>query len=184
MSSTNIFSGMDTKDMLGLYSSLVGGNTPKEEEAELFRSLREEYNKATPDKELGPDILTSYEAFCLATNFESTEDVCLTADVEGYEDTTMEFTPWNPRIPVDDTQQYPGDECVPRPTTRHVPVDIPPREGEREREDFELFFQGNDIGGLEEDLPDTSPFCEDTITIDDDQMPDGNNVSTSVCMGI
>ncbi|ABT16574.1 hypothetical protein ATCVNEJV2_537R [Acanthocystis turfacea Chlorella virus NE-JV-2] len=184
MSSTNIFSGMDTKDMLGLYSSLVGGNTPKEEEAELFRSLREEYNKTNPEKELGPEVLTSYQAFCIATNFEEAKDVRMNQTIDGFEDSTMEYTPWDPLIPVDDTQQYPGDECVPRPTTRHVPVVIPPREGEREHEDFENFYQGNDIEGLEEDLPDTSPFYEDAITVDDDQMPDGNNVSTSVCMSL
>ncbi|AGE50192.1 hypothetical protein ATCVCanal1_458R [Acanthocystis turfacea Chlorella virus Canal-1] len=184
MSSASIFSGMETKDMLALYSSLAGGNTPKEEEAELFRGLREEYNKANPDKGLGPEILTSYEAFCIATNLEDTKDARPMTDVEGYDDCGLNFTPWDPLNPVDDTQQYPDDECVPRPATRHVPVDIPPREEERGREDFEIFFQGNDIEGVEEDLPDTSPFCEETITIDVDQCPDGNNVSTSDCVSI
>jgi hypothetical protein len=171
-----MFSGLDTKEMLSLYSTLVGGNTPKEEEAALFEELKSEYNEQNPEKKLD-HFITSYEAFCLATETPgNVSEFRLTNDVDGYDDLTMEFTPWDPVIPVDDTQQYPGDECVPRPTTRHVPVDLPPREGEREHENFEIFYQGGDIEGIEEDLPDTSPFCENTT--DTDQMPDGNNIST------
>jgi hypothetical protein len=32
-------------------------------------------------------------------------------DVDGYDDTQMELSKWDPMNPIDDTEQYPGGEC-------------------------------------------------------------------------
>ena len=171
-----VFEGQTIKEMLTLYSTLVGGNTSAEEERLLFEDLRKEVHKIDPLYELG-NSLTSYQAFLMVANIEpTTSNVMLTFDgVEGYVDNTMEFTPWDPLVPIDDTQQYPDDECVRTNTIPSLPCDVPAREEHVQEE----FFQGGEIRGLVTDeIEETSLFDESKPVNDTDQMPDEDNVST------
>lgn len=166
-----LFGDLSIDDMLKLYSTLGGANTPSNENKALFEELEKSIHDIDPDFEL-KDQLTPYEAFCLVTKNEHAN--VLTA-VEGYMDT--EYTPWDPVVPIDDTQQYPDDDCIPRSNFLHKGFtldQIQPREDVQSEDAYR--FQGNDIEGLTEG--DFTPYDEHAIIVDTDQMPDENNVST------
>jgi hypothetical protein len=172
-----IFEGHAIKEMLMFYSTLVGPNMSQEEEYLLFEELKNAIIKIDPVMNLG-NSMTSYEAFLMASGMDIQKGNVMIAtldDVEGYIDTCMEYTPWDPLIPVDDTQQYPDDECVERSLEPCMPCSLPARE-EHGASDF---FQGKEIVGLlTEEFQDVSIFDENNPTNDTDQFPNEDNVST------
>jgi hypothetical protein len=88
----------------------------------------------------------------------------------------MEYTVWDPVIPVDDTQQYPDDECVERAMTPAIPCVLPERDYRVDTSPE--FFQGDDIVGmLSEEMEEISLFDEHKPNNDTDQYPDNTNVS-------
>lgn len=90
-------------------------------------------------------VKKAFEAFLLAEkNTHSGNVTALLGDIEGYTDTTMEYTVWDPVIPVDDTQQYPDDECVERAMTPAIPCVLPERDYHVDTSPD--FFQGDDNG--------------------------------------
>jgi hypothetical protein len=171
-----IFEQCAIKEMLTFYSTLVGTNTSPEEEKLLFAELKIAVHKIDPTFDLGVS-LTSYEAFLLVDAMAPKANVAIeTHDIDGFLDTDIEFMPWNPQCPIDDTQQYPDseEECVPRSLEPAIPCEIPPRE-EHEHVDF---FQGEDIApAITDEFEDVSLFETDKLVIDDDQLPDDHNVS-------
>jgi hypothetical protein len=166
-----LFEQTTIKDMLKLYSTLVGANTSPEEERRIFEQLKHAVDKIDPSFELG-DSLTSYEAFLLATPAtEGNVMVSLGCELEGYADLTIDYTPWDPVVPVDDTQQFDFDEpCVPVSLEPCVPCAIP----EREEHTVEDFFQGEEISGLA-----TEEF-DDVSLFDTEQLPRKEQILTDV----
>ena len=171
-----IFEGRSIKEMLMFYSTLVGTNTSPDEERLLLDQLKTAVKQIDPLFEIG-DSLTSYEAFVMVSNMELQEENVMTVldDVEGYLDTNMEYTTWDPLIPVDDTQQYPDDECVQRSLEPCIPCSLPAREEHRSED----FFQGEEIVGLlTDEFQDVSLFDESKPVNDTDQLPEEDNVPT------
>lgn len=173
-----VFEGDSIKDMLILYSTLVGTNTSAEETEHLFKKLVESVQATDPDfvPHLGTS-LTAYEAFLLVEKDTYSGNVtALLGDIEGYTDTTMEYTVWDPIVPVDDTQQYPDDECVERAITPAIPCVLPERDYHVDASPE--FFQGDDIVGLlSDEMEEISLFDEHKPNNDTDQYPEDTNVS-------
>ncbi|ABT15871.1 hypothetical protein FR483_N586L [Paramecium bursaria Chlorella virus FR483] len=173
-----VFEGDSVKDMLILYSTLVGTNTSAEETEHLFKKLVESVQAIDPDfvPHLGTS-LTAYEAFLLVEKDTYSGNVtALLGDIEGYTDTTMEYTVWDPIVPVDDTQQYPDDECVERAVTPAIPCVLPERDYHVDTSPE--FFQGDDIVGLlSDEMEEISLFDEHKPNNDTDQYPEDTNVS-------
>lgn len=173
-----VFEGNSVKDMLILYSTLVGNNTSAEETEHLFEKLVESVQAIDPDfvPHLGTS-LTAYEAFLLVEKDTYSGNVtALLGDIEGYTDTTMEYTVWDPIVPVDDTQQYPDDECVKRAITPAIPCVLPERDYQNDTSPD--FFQGDDIVGLLfDEMEEISLFDEHKPNNDTDQYPEDTNVS-------
>ncbi|AGE51251.1 hypothetical protein PBCVCVG1_653L [Paramecium bursaria Chlorella virus CVG-1] len=173
-----VFEGDSVKDMLILYSTLVGTNTSAEETEHLFKKLVESVQAIDPDfvPHLGTS-LTAYEAFLLVEKDTYSGNVtALLGDIEGYTDTTMEYTVWDPIVPVDDTQQYPDDECVKRAITPAIPCVLPERDYHVDASPE--FFQGDDIVGLlSDEMEEISLFDEHKPNNDTDQYPEDTNVS-------
>jgi hypothetical protein len=95
--------------MLRLYSSIIGNSTP-ECEAALFQNLKQEANAIEPDS-ITSDSMTAYEAFLMVEKLHMGNVTVPHLDVDGYDDTSMELSKWDPLNPIDDTEQYPGGEC-------------------------------------------------------------------------
>lgn len=173
-----VFEGNSVKDMLMLYSTLVGNNTSAEETEHLFKKLVESVRAIDPKivPHLGTS-LTSYEAFLLVEKDTYSGNVtALLGDIEGYTDTTMEYTVWDPLVPVDDTQQYPDDECVERDCSPAIPCSLPERDYHVDTSPD--FFQGGDIVGLlSDEMEEISLFDEHKPNNDTDQYPEDTNVS-------
>ena len=173
-----VFEGNSIKDMLILYSTLVGTNTSAEETEHLFEKLVESVQAIDPDfvPHLGTS-LTAYEAFLLVEKDTYSGNVtALLGDIEGYTDTTMEYTVWDPIVPVDDTQQYPDDECVKRAITPAIPCVLPERDYQNDMSPE--FYQGDDIVGLlSDEMEEISLFDEHKPNNDTDQYPEDTNVS-------
>ncbi|ABT14134.1 hypothetical protein MT325_M580L [Paramecium bursaria chlorella virus MT325] len=172
-----VFEGNSVKDMLILYSTLVG-NTSTEETRHLFEKLVESVQAI--DQKFVPHLgtsLTAYEAFLLVERDTYSGNVtALLGDIEGYTDTTMEYTVWDPVIPVDDTQQYPDDECVERAVTPAIPCVLPERDYHVDTSPE--IFQGDDIVGLlSDEMEEISLFDEHKPNNDTDQYPEDTNVS-------
>ena len=172
-----VFEGNSVKDMLILYSTLVG-NTSTEETRHLFEKLVESVRAIDPNfvPRLGTS-LTAFEAFLLVKKEFPTGNVtALLADVEGYTDNTIEYTCWDPIVPVDDTQQYPDDECVERAMTPAIPCVFPERNYQNDTSPE--FYQGDDIVGLlSDEMEEISLFDEHKPNNDTDQYPEDTNVS-------
>jgi hypothetical protein len=175
-----VFEGESVKEMLVLYSTLAGTNTSEEETRHLFEKLKDSVRAIDPEfvSRLGTS-LTAYEAFLLVEEETRSENVIAldgAGDIEGYADPTMEYTMWDPVIPVDDTQQYPDDECVERAMTPAIPCVLPERQYEATSPKF---FQGDDIVGLlSEEMEEISLFDKHKPINDTDQYPDHTNVKT------
>jgi len=174
---TMVFEGNSVKDMLILYSTLVG-NTSTEETRHLFEKLVESVKAIDPDfvPRLGTS-LTAYEAFLLVEKDTYSGNVAaLFGDIEGYMDKTIEYTVWDPIHPVDDTQQYPDDECVERAMMPAIPCVLPERDYQNNTSPD--FFQGDDIVGLlSDEMEEISLFDEHKPNNDTDQYPEDTNVS-------
>jgi hypothetical protein len=174
-----VFEG-SVKDMLILYSTLVGTNTSAEEARHLFEKLKVSVQAIDRNfaHQLGTS-LTAYEAFLLVekeTYGGDNIELVGAGDIEGYADPTMEYTMWDPVIPVDDTQQYPDDECVERAMTPAIPCVLPERDYHVDTSPE--FFQGDDIVGLlSEEMEEISLFDEHKPNNDTDQYPDNTSVS-------
>lgn len=159
-----------------LYYSLIG-NTSQEVQEVLAKFLKEAVATIDPEyKWKFKGVPTAYDVFLDMTT-QTSNVVLALHDLEGYPDTTMEFTPWDPQIPVDDTQQLDTDsDIIPTSNIAHVPCDIPIR-GNIEQCDF---YQGSDvIGMLSEDILENSVYDISKPINDTDQIPPDDNVSTS-----
>jgi hypothetical protein len=171
-----IFEQCAIKEMLTFYSTLVGTNTSPEEEKLLFEELKIAVYKIDPTFDLGVS-LTSYEAFLLVDNMTPKGNINIeNHEIDGFFDAGIEFMPWDPQCPVDDTQQYPDseEECVPRSLEPSIPCDVPLREDH----EYADFFQGEDIApAATEEFNDVSLFEMDKLIIDTEQMPEEHNVS-------
>ena len=112
----------DIKEVLKFYSILIG-NTSVDDQNHLFNLLKESVVRIDPDYTFDHETPpTAYEILLLVEKLDNVEPSmgCVTFESpEGYYDTTMEFTSWDPLNPVDDTQQFPDLDCV--PTTDRTP---------------------------------------------------------------
>ena len=104
-----VFANQSLVEMLRLYSSIIGNSTP-ECEAALFANLKQEANAIEPDT-ITSDSLTAYEAFLMVEKLLCGNVTVPHLDVDGYDDTVIDLSTWDPLAPVDDTDQYPGGEC-------------------------------------------------------------------------
>jgi len=104
-----VFANQTLVEMLRLYSSIIGNSTP-ECEAALFQNLKQEANAIEPDS-ITSDSMTAYEAFLMVEKLHMGNVTVPHLDVDGYDDTSMELSKWDPLNPIDDTEQYPGGEC-------------------------------------------------------------------------
>jgi hypothetical protein len=104
-----VFANQTLVEMLRLYSSIIGNSTP-ECEAALFANLKQEANALEPES-ITSDSMTAYEAFLMVEKLLCGNVTVPHLDVDGYDDTTMELSKWDPLNPIDDTEQYPGGEC-------------------------------------------------------------------------
>ena len=105
-----IFANQSLVEMLRSYSVFVGGSTP-ESQAALFADLKHNANLVEPGS-ITSDSMTAYEAF-LEVEKRTVRNVTQfpQLDVAGYDDTVIELSTWDPLVPVNDTDQYPGGEC-------------------------------------------------------------------------
>jgi len=124
---TSLFDSFeDLKNVLAFYSSIIG-NTSIEEQTYLFALLKKAVARIDPkftfDHDKPP---TAYEIFLIVEKLNNTLPSlpCETFDSpDGYYDSTMEFTIWDPLNPVDDTNQYPDIDCVYTKTKQHDSID-------------------------------------------------------------
>lgn len=160
-------------EMLMLYSVLCGQNTSETDNKILYDELKSSIKRIDPEFVL-KDELTSYEAFCLVTRKNESNITMISDVVEGYSEDN--FTPWDPIVPIDDTQQYPDDKCVHRQysETPHIGFTL---DDEIKEPTIGDVYQG-DVAGLIEEI-ESSPFDQTKIIVDTDQMPDEDNVSTT-----
>jgi len=100
-----MFENQSLVDMLRLYSCLVGG----QEDALLFKDLKREANALQPGI-IEADTMTAYDAFLMVEKITRANVIVPHLEVDGYDDTTMELSIWNPSAPIDDRNQYP-EEC-------------------------------------------------------------------------
>ena len=105
-----VFAHQTLVEMLRLYSSIIGNSTP-ECEAALFANLKQEANALEPES-ITSDSLTAYEAFLMVEKLHMGNVTVPHLDVDGYDDTTMELSKWDPLNPVDDRNQLPLSTCV------------------------------------------------------------------------
>jgi hypothetical protein len=104
-----VFANQTLVDMLRLYSSIIGNSTP-ECEAVLFEKLKQEANAIKPYS-ITSDSMTAYEAFLMVEKLLCGNVTVPHLDVDGYDDTVIDLSTWDPLAPVDDTDQYPAEEC-------------------------------------------------------------------------
>jgi hypothetical protein len=104
-----VFANQTLVEMLRLYSSIIGNSTP-ECEAALFANLKQEANALEPES-ITSDSMTAYEAFLVVEKLHMGNVTVPHLDVDGYDDTVIDLSTWDPLAPVDDTDQYPGGEC-------------------------------------------------------------------------
>jgi len=157
-----------------LYYSLIG-NTSQEVQEVLAKFLKEAVATIDPEYEWKfQGVPTAYDIFLDMTS-SSGNVVLALHDLEGYPDTTMEFTPWDPQTPIDDTQQYPEDEVAVRKSLAPaVPCIIPFREDAEQCD----FYQGNVNGIVSEDILENSVYDISKPINDTDQFPGDENVPT------
>ena len=105
-----VFADQSLVDMLRLYSILIGGTTP-ECKAALFEDLKRNANLIEPDS-ITSDSMTAYEAIIEVEKLTKTDIIGPYLDVDGYDDTTMELSKWDPLNPIDDRNQLPNGNCV------------------------------------------------------------------------
>jgi len=104
-----VFANQTLVEMLRLYSSIIGNSTP-ECEAALFANLKQEANAIEPES-VTSDSMTAYEAFLMVEKLHMGNVTVPHLDVDGYDDTVIDLSKWDPMNPIDDTDQYPGGEC-------------------------------------------------------------------------
>jgi hypothetical protein len=157
-----------------LYYSLIG-NTSQEVQEVLAKFLQEAVATIDPEYEWKfQGVPTAYDIFLDMTSSSSNVVLAL-HDLEGYPDTTMEFTPWDPQTPIDDTQQYPEDEVAVRKSLAPaIPCIIPFREDTEQCD----FYQGNVNGIVSEDILENSVYDISKPINDTDQFPGDENVPT------
>lgn len=104
-----VFANQTLVEMLRLYSSIVGNSTPGCEAA-LFANLKQEANAIEPGS-ITSDSMTAYDAFVMVEKLLMGNVAVQHLNVDGYDDTAIDLSIWDPLAPVDDTDQYPGEEC-------------------------------------------------------------------------
>jgi len=105
-----VFADQSIVDMLRLYSILVGGTTP-ECQAALFEDLKRNANLIEPDS-ITSDSMTAYEAIIEVEKLTKTDIIGPYLDVDGYDDTVIDLSTWDPLNPIDDRNQLPNGNCV------------------------------------------------------------------------
>jgi hypothetical protein len=105
-----VFANQSLVEMLRLYSSIIGNSTP-ECKAALFQNLKQEANAIEPDS-ITSDSMTAYDAFLMVEKLHMGNVIVPHLDVDGYDDTTMELSKWDPLNPIDDRNQLPLSNCV------------------------------------------------------------------------
>jgi len=105
-----VFADQSLVDMLRLYSILVGGTTP-ECQAALFEDLKRNANLIEPDS-ITSDSMTAYEAIIEVEKLTKTDIIGPYLDVDGYDDTVIDLSTWDPLNPIDDRNQLPNGNCV------------------------------------------------------------------------
>jgi hypothetical protein len=114
-----VFANQSLVEMLRLYSSIIGNSTP-ECEAALFANLKQEANALEPES-ITSDSMTAYEAFLMVEKLLCGNATVPHLDVDGYDDTTMELSKWDPLNPIDDTNQMPTESVTSWMELRYKP---------------------------------------------------------------
>ena len=105
-----VFANQTLVEMLRLYSSIIGNSTP-ECEAALFANLKQEANAIEPNS-ITSDSMTAYDAFVMVEKLLMGNVTVPHLNVDGYDDTVIDLSIWDPLAPVDDTEQYPVDSVT------------------------------------------------------------------------
>jgi len=114
-----VFANQTLVEMLRLYSSIIGNSTP-ECEAALFANLKQEANALEPES-ITSDSMTAYDAFLMVEKLHMGNVTVPHLDVDGYDDTTMELSKWDPLNPIDDTNQMPTESATSWRELRYKP---------------------------------------------------------------
>jgi len=113
MSDESLFDSFnDIKEVLKFYSIIIG-NTSVDDQNHLFGLLKEAVARIDPDYTFDHDKPpTAYEIFLIIEKLNNVEYNVTFDSPEGYCDPSMDYTPWDPLIPIDDIQQFPDMNCV------------------------------------------------------------------------